>query len=63
MFNIKQLTKGNNMDNLKNKLTALGTVLTAGSAQAYQCLYQALLNLSTVKIIRPKRLVDDLLYI
>ena len=36
MFNIKQLTKGNNMDNLKKiGLTALGTALvTAGSAQA-----------------------------
>ena len=36
MFNIKQLTKGNNMDNLKKLgLTALGTALvTAGSAQA-----------------------------
>jgi outer membrane protein OmpU len=35
LFNIKQLTKGNNMNNLKKVgLTALGTVLVAGSAQA-----------------------------
>ena len=35
LFNIKQLMKGNNMNNLKKVgLTALGTVLVAGSAQA-----------------------------
>ena len=35
MFNIKQLTKGNNMNNLKKiGLTALGTAMVASSAQA-----------------------------
>ena len=35
MFNIKQITKGNNMDNLKKiGLTALGTALVASSAHA-----------------------------
>ena len=35
LFNIKQLTKGNNMNNLKKVgLTALGTALVASSAQA-----------------------------
>ena len=35
MFNIKQLTKGNNMNNLKKVgLTALGTALVASSASA-----------------------------
>ena len=35
LFNIKQITKGNNMNNLKKiGLTALGTALVASSAQA-----------------------------
>ncbi len=35
LFNIKQLTKGNNMNNLKKiGLTALGTAMVATSANA-----------------------------
>ena len=45
LFNIKQLTKGNNMNNLKKVgLTALGTALVASSAQAAASLYQVLLQ-------------------